>query len=767
MLITNFHGNQRNAENGIVRELSFEELSTQFSVPIKGNKHIGYFVRGKLEPPERKDVNLASADLLVIDGDRTSTDESSCCPPIDVNIALTEMGINHFIYTTHSHSFEKNKFRVVIPCKISCKENLKPTVKKILAELKKHDVDIAYVKEMGVWSQPWFIPSRDDPADNYFEHYEYLEGKDYEEVKAKARDNQLQGNKINISSSNSGSNTNDSNNNATGSDSESISTIITTITNGSTGLHDAINKYSYMQIKDGIAPKVVIETLRGLMTACPKRDERWQDRYDDIERSVQGAIDRIKVEKVELNKVDVGDIKDDGMEARTEMPWPPGLLGELAEDAYNMQIYQYKEVAIVSAIGLIAGIAGRKFNVSNTGLNVYLTLIMDTGMGKDSIVKFISSVLMNVMEDGDTTIQPSFLGKSKFTGSKAIVNRMKNALSQISVFTEAGLLLKTKSGDQSGLLRALLDLYTKSGENDVFIGAEYSDEDKSVPNLRAPALSIINESTADILQEAFRENNSIDSGHLPRQSIYRVIGDKPYRNWTGGGFHVRDECIKKLRNLVMKCGKVQAQAHPKAWHFTFAEGIRQRAMKLEEYFTDEYNKNRTVNNTRANMASRMPLKALKFAAIASVFNHHDLEIRETEWEWAEAMVHYEYNGVDNFFMSTGTGEMYDLIRYIVGPVIVKMLKGEYKSRKTGLSSRDRKMGLIPLSVLSFNLKNNSHVKKLDDDTKNRTNPKTGIQKCVDYMYGHDFLRKVDDPYSNRTRVYMVTESFKAMMVDYE
>lgn len=740
-----------NAKAGVVRETSIEELSKLFSKPKKGGKHIGYFVRGELNPPERKDANLASADLLVLDGDATNTNDESCCPPIDVNIALTEMNINHFIYTTHSHSFNRNKFRVVIPCKISCKENLSPTIKKILSDLAARDVDIKNVKEMSTWSQPWFIPSRDDPEDGMFEHYEYLEGNDYEEV-AGSHDN------INMARiAQSGSSESDSP--ADSNDPQSISEIIAIITNGGEGLHHAVNKYAYMQIKDGIAREVVIATLQGLMTACPTQDQRWQERFDDIPRSVDGAINQM----VEEATVDVSDLNVAGSNALDQIPWPPGLLGQLAEDAYQSQIYQYREVAVVTAIGLVAGIVGRKFNVSNTGLNVYLTLIMDTGMGKDSIVKFISKALFDVVDEGDGLATSSFLGKSKFTGSKAIVNRMKNALSQISVFTEAGLLMQTKSGDQSGLLRTLLDIYTKSGSNDIFIGAEYSDEDKSVPNLRAPALSIINESTADSLQQAFRDNNSIDSGHLPRQSIYRVVGDKPYRNWKAGSHSINDVCMEKLKELATKCAKVQAVADPKAWHFGFDEGVEEQALALEKFYTDEYNTHRGVNNTKANMASRMPLKALKFAAIASVFNHHELIIRESEWRWAAAIVKYEYDGVENFFISAGTGEMGDVVTHVVGPVIIKMLKGHYKSGKTGLNKKDRDAGIIPLAVLSFNLKNNSAIKKMDDDPMQRTNPKTGLQKVIDHMIQYEYIRQIKDPNGRRKQVYKITEQFRTLM----
>lgn len=769
MIITNFQGNQTNSVNGIVREYSLEELSQLFSHPRKGPKHFGYFVRGELNPTARRDANLSAASVLVLDGDRTSKDENSCCPPIDVHIALKELNINHIIYTTHSHSFNKNKFRVVIPCKIRGKQELKNTVDKLLGELLEKQVDIYPVKEMYTWSQPWFIPSRDDPDDGVFEFYNYIDGDDYNEVIMRDNPDSVYG------SDSSGSNMDSGKDSVQGdtesSVSESITDIIGTIIGGDTGLHQAINKYAYMQIKDGIAPKVVCETLRGLMMANQNHDSRWQDRYNEIDRSVEGAKQRVNYESDD--SVDVSDIEYDVKQFEGEMPWPPGLMGQLAHDAYEMQLYQYKEVAIVSAIGLVAGIAGRKFNVSRTGLNVYLTLIMETGMGKDSIGKFITHSLFSAMNDGEgNLITPSFLGKAKYTGSKAVVNSMKNALSQISVFTEAGLLMQTQSGDQSGLLRALLDIYTKSGNDDIFIGAEYSDSDKSVPSLRSPALSIINESTADSLQQAFRDNNSIDSGHLPRQSIYRIVGDKPYRNWDAK-LGLSADCMTKLQELVTTCGKVQSAPTPNAWNFKLDSDVAHRAQEIENYYTDQYNQYRGHNNNKANMATRMPLKALKFAAIASVFNHKDLEIRMPEWEWAEQMVMYEYEGVDHFFMSSGNGDMEDLITMHVGPCILRMLQGKIKNRKGGLDALDRKSGTFPLSKVKFNLKNNTALAKHDDDTKFRSQPVTGLEKVIRYMERIGYIKSMMNENLQlektklrtykRHNVYQITEEFKQLM----
>jgi hypothetical protein len=50
---------------------------------------------------------------------------------------------------------------------------------------------------------------------------------------------------------------------------------------------------------------------------------------------------------------------------------PPGLVGAIADFIYEAAPRPVREIALVGAIGFVAGIVGRAFNVSGTGLNLY------------------------------------------------------------------------------------------------------------------------------------------------------------------------------------------------------------------------------------------------------------------------------------------------------------------------------------------------------------------------------------------------------------
>src|SRR5690606_28770541 len=81
---------------------------------------------------------------------------------------------------------------------------------------------------------------------------------------------------------------------------------------------------------------------------------------------------------------------------------PPGLLGEIAQFIYAAAPRPVPEIAIAAAIGLMAGICGRGYNVSSTGLNQYLLLLAKTGRGKEAIQSGISKLIYAVRQQVPT-----------------------------------------------------------------------------------------------------------------------------------------------------------------------------------------------------------------------------------------------------------------------------------------------------------------------------------------------------------------------------
>lgn len=720
--ITYFGGNKFNVKNGYIKEYeNLEEMSNDFKVCKSGPKDGPYFVRGELDPLVRADVNLKESRIVILDIDGGKDGENAESPG-ELHEKLKELGVNHYIYTSHSHSAEKNKYRVVIlTSEPYCKQDSKKICRNLVERLWSIGANIGDNSEQKVWTQPWYLPQRDDPGDGLFTHYEWFDG-DLLNVESDGSDWYEDEDEDDRAEDEY--------------DTKSWAKHVIDLCKGDT-FHSGIIALSWGLLKDGMNDNTVIGMIKGVMELVENKDDRWHKRYNDVERLVRRGRDRIdKEDKIDISDIDVEEHEDDD-----QIPLPPGLLGKLVEDAYNMANYQYKEVALVSALGLVAGITGRKFNISRTGLNVYLTLIMGTGMGKDSIGKFINGTLVNLSSVG--VVSSSFVGTDRFTGPKGVINDLKDARSQVCVLTEAGLLLQSKAGDNLGLARKLLGLYTRSGYNDYSGKESYSKAEDSLPSLRAPALTIVNEATPETLLKAFIDNGNLERGDLARQSIFRLCGKKPYIN-RNVQESVSQECQEQLRHLIKKCSEIQA-VDDFTVHNMLAEdeALMNDMYDFEKEMSDLYNNNMDGNSLIMVMSTRAYVKALKFSAIASVFNHRDALIKWPEWEWAKSIIRYEMRSIEYLFRGTAFGSVMDeLAIRVVGKAIVKLLTHQYSGNgKRYVSKHDAARGIFNVSALRDALKDNKEINQISDDVSNRTYPVTGFIKIVKYMLDIGYLRK--------------------------
>ncbi|MFN3899974.1 MAG: hypothetical protein ACK4ML_06365 [Alishewanella aestuarii] len=130
-----------------------------------GSKDGPYFVRGRCDGG-RSDSAMAKAEnlLIVIDGDSSITDDGEITEgapdPKLAHDAMKQAGIEHVIYTSHSHHKHGqnfNKWRLLVPSNATA-QTLTSGVDAILDILHLAGVKVAPVKENNSLSQPWFFP---------------------------------------------------------------------------------------------------------------------------------------------------------------------------------------------------------------------------------------------------------------------------------------------------------------------------------------------------------------------------------------------------------------------------------------------------------------------------------------------------------------------------------------------------------------------------------------------------------------------------------
>jgi len=210
---------------------------------------------------------------------------------------------------------------------------------------------------------------------------------------------------------------------------------------------------------------------------------------------------------------------------------PPGIIGQMVDFIYAAAPRPVYEIALAGALGLAAGIMGRAYNVSGTGLNHYIMLLGATGTGKEAIssgIERLLSVVGNETDGVPSALQ--FMGPSEIASGQALLKHLSDRETPcfVSVTGEFGLRLQQMShphanGAEVSLRRVLLDLYNKSGAGNMVRPTIYSDKKNNTADLYQPAFTLLGESTPETFYKALDEQ-SVIQGLLPRFAIIEYNG---------------------------------------------------------------------------------------------------------------------------------------------------------------------------------------------------------------------------------------------------
>ena len=262
----------------------FKELAARFKSPIViANKDARrqYFVRGQIKgnankdkrknqtnPPKhwRKDINLQSVSLLVIDADKDATS------PKSAHKALKKLGYNHFVYTSYSHTRKQNRWRMVIPCKIDYgnpdknKASLESTYLDLLKILKKHGCSCEPNSESQTLSQAWFLSYAKNK--DVFEFYQWHKGKNLKSLSPGSV----------VESVEAGQNKN-------GTQEDMWSDF-----RNNKKARSIIRTWVYGDIKDGVAPDTVRQRYWNIGDLNPSIKEQKESNPDEVENQLDGLI---------------------------------------------------------------------------------------------------------------------------------------------------------------------------------------------------------------------------------------------------------------------------------------------------------------------------------------------------------------------------------------------------------------------------------------------------------------------------------------------
>ncbi len=395
------------------------------------------------------------------------------------------------------------------------------------------------------------------------------------------------------------------------------------------------------------------------------------------------------------------------------------------------------EIATVGAIGLLAGIAGRAYNVSGTGLNQYVLLIAKTGLGKEAIAAGVSKVVAAVKTSVPSILD--FVGPTEIASPQALTKWLVREPCIYSIVGEFGLKLKEMSAAHApqhvaGLKRALLDLYHKSGRGSVLGAMAYSKKEDNTAVISSPAFTLIGESTP----ERFFENISeevVTDGLLPRFSVIEYIGLRQKLNKSHGDVVPSAKLIGAVAELVAHCCGLSSRGE------VHTVAIQPDAAVIfdtfEDFIIDQMNSEAVVARELWNRAY---LKAMKLAALHAVgCNYINPSISGEQAKSACDEIHEQTRTLIGRFANGDTGaaagneerQYKDVVR-----LVAAYLTGAFNDFKTyGVSEEMHQARVFPASFVQRRLIATAAFKGASGGT-------AAINRCLQRMLDGDEIRQL-------------------------
>lgn len=359
-----------------------------------------------------------------------------------------------------------------------------------------------------------------------------------------------------------------------------------------------------------------------------RRDKADRDDY------LNGMIGRIRAEQnpqIDFIKFKPPEFIKEPRHLESEFKFPDGLVGEMAQYTLDTAVKPVAEIALAGSLGLMSGIAGRTYNISNTGLNLYYLVITGTGVGKEGAVQGMQRIIKAVAKKTPSVTQ--FIGPEDYASGQALVKRLERTPCYISPMGEFGTMLKricNPNAISSDLMwrKLFLQLFNKSGPTDTLGELVYSDQGKNTAAIDSPAFSIIGDSTAETIFENLSDS-VIRLGLIPRFTLIEAPDYRPPTN-PNFGLPPHDYLIRRVEHLCVR--SMSMSANNSRQPITVDPCAKVILRDFDEEIDAYINAER--DNAARQIWSRSYVKAVRLAGLVAVgMNMDSPNVTRVEAEW--------------------------------------------------------------------------------------------------------------------------------------
>jgi hypothetical protein len=390
------------------------------------------------------------------------------------------------------------------------------------------------------------------------------------------------------------------------------------------------------------------------------RDAKREAKQNEVGRALAEKLMSRVDETPHKNSVQLLDVPTRPKPSQIE--WPPGLVGVIAQWMYSIAPRPVREVAIVSALGVVAGLCGRAYNISGSGLNLYIVLVARSGVGKEAMHSGISK-LVHSLAGGGTALFTKFINFSDFASGPALIKSFgkEEINSFLNVAGEWGRKLRGMAEDggssaHASLRTALTNLYQKSSAGTIVGGIGYSDKEKDVDATNGIAYSMVGETTPDTFYEALTDTMMQD-GFMSRFVVIEYAGERPPLSAIPP-IPFPEEAKATLTAMTQVAWYFCQEKAAGAVEVQQNEGAAKILYDFDKHCDAEIN--RSDDEAWRQMWNRAHLKALKIAALLCIGDNPDFPVvAEVHAQWALDVVNRDIRIMSHKIMDgdVGNGDM--------------------------------------------------------------------------------------------------------------